>query len=484
MKGILRIAALAAFASGACLAGDVYQAASPEPTPEETLILEYMNRFRADPVKEADLILAQVKGQNGRGGWQSRGVDLEMFEKEMKALKPNPPLVFNLQLLDAARKHSYYMIHNGLGHDETAGKTGYTGNSFSDRCKAAGYTRGASGENCYASAPGPLGSHTGFIIDAGAGGTGGMQAGRGHRMNMHSAGNREVGPGAVPSGNRLSVTHNFGGGRGVARFVGGVIYVDKNHNGQYDLDEGRAGVAITGSDGSSTRSWSSGAFTLELKSAGAVTVSASASGKTFAMDFAAGKDNVKFDWIVPQDADIAAADALLAKVDGAGDPSSKPYFNAVVDLYMGASNLCLDPDRAKKVAALTKDVGKDLAAAQEAVLAALKNYEAQGYMKVLNEKKQPYGSSAAASWFKEADIIGRTKGSVIVFEQQSQAGVVRSHTARAFLKSLEDTEKQLTESAFKGELAALVARAKEQDPDKPKTPQGGPNGGQGGRGRR
>lgn len=483
MKGISRIAALAAIACGACFAGDVYQASSPEPTPEETLILEYMNRFRADPVKEADLILAQVKGESGRGGWQSRGVDLDMFEKEMKALKPSPPLVFNLQLLDAARKHSYYMIHNGLGHDETAGKTGFTGAQFGDRCKAAGYARGASGENCYAAAPGPLGSHTGFIIDSGPGGPGGMQPGRGHRSNMISAGNREVGPGAVPSGNRLSVTHDFGSGRGVPRFAGGVIYVDKNHNGQYDLDEGRAGVVIAGSDGSSTKSWSSGAFTLELKSAGAVTVTASASGKTFALDFPAGKDNVKFDWIVPQDADIAAADALLAKVDGAGDPSSKPYFNAVVDLYMGASNLCLDPERAKKVADLTKDVGKDLAAAQDAVLAALKNYEPQGYTKVLNEKKQPYGTSAAAAWFKEADLIGRTKGSVIAFEQQSEAGAVRSHTARAFLKSLEDADKQLTESAFKGELAALVARAKEYDPDKPKNSQGG-NGGRGGRGRR
>ena len=55
------------------------------------------------------------------------GVDWKMFREEMKRLKPMPPLVFNLELLDSARKHSYYMVHNGLGHTEEAGKKGFTG---------------------------------------------------------------------------------------------------------------------------------------------------------------------------------------------------------------------------------------------------------------------------------------------------------------------------------------------------------------------
>ena len=126
---------LTALANGA---DDVYQAPSPEPTPEETLILELMNRFRADPKAEAEYIVKTF----GKGDTVF-GAEAKMFLDECAALKAMPPLVFNLQLLDAARKHSFYMVHNGLGHVEEAGKRGFTGASPSDRTKAAGYPGGA-----------------------------------------------------------------------------------------------------------------------------------------------------------------------------------------------------------------------------------------------------------------------------------------------------------------------------------------------------
>ena len=43
--------------TGFILADDVYQAPSPEPTAEETLILELMNRFRANPKAESEYIV-------------------------------------------------------------------------------------------------------------------------------------------------------------------------------------------------------------------------------------------------------------------------------------------------------------------------------------------------------------------------------------------------------------------------------------------
>ena len=138
-----------------------YEPPDREPTPEETLILEYMNRFRADPSAEAEIIAPAGK----TGG----GVDWKMFRDEMKALKPQPPVVFNLDLLDAARKHSYYMIHNGLTHDEVAGKVGFYGASPADRIKLSGFKGGGWAENAFAGSGNAWNSHSGFLVDAGDG---------------------------------------------------------------------------------------------------------------------------------------------------------------------------------------------------------------------------------------------------------------------------------------------------------------------------
>ena len=127
------------------LAAEVYQAPSPEPTPAETLILELMNRFRADPKAEAEWIVKTYAQ-----GDKVMGADAKLFQEECSQLKAMPPLVFNLNLLDSARKHSYYMNFNGLTHVEEAGKRGFTGVGFGDRAKAAGYDGFAAGENAFA----------------------------------------------------------------------------------------------------------------------------------------------------------------------------------------------------------------------------------------------------------------------------------------------------------------------------------------------
>ncbi|MBA3698975.1 MAG: hypothetical protein H0W78_08985 [Planctomycetes bacterium] len=103
------------------LAAEVYQAPSPEPTPAETLILELMNRFRADSRAETEWIIKTY----ANGGDKVMGADAKMFHDECSQLKPMPPLVFNLNLLDSARKHSFYMIHNGLGNVEERGKRSF-----------------------------------------------------------------------------------------------------------------------------------------------------------------------------------------------------------------------------------------------------------------------------------------------------------------------------------------------------------------------
>jgi serralysin len=292
-------------AMSVCIAGEsAYVASNPEPSAEETLILEYMNRFRADPSADADRI---APGGVTIQGFLGNGVDWDMFKSELKALKPAPPLVFNLSLLDAARKHSHYMILNGLTHDEDPSKSGFVAENFGERMRKAGYDGGGGGENCFRDAMNPWHSHAGFIVDFGPGGTGGMQPGRGHRTNMINAGYREVGCSALPHGSgRFSVTHNFGSRRGTGRLAGGVIYFDRNGNNFYDIGEGIGGVKIS-VEGASTSTWKSGAYALELKSDQALTISAQYAGQTYSAKIEPGKENIKFDWIVPEE--VAAKNA-------------------------------------------------------------------------------------------------------------------------------------------------------------------------------
>jgi hypothetical protein len=274
-----------------------------------------------------------------------------MFHDEMKQLKPMPPMVMNLDLLDAARKHSYYMILNGLTHDEVPGKPGFYGAGPADRIKQSGFKGGGWAENAFAGSGGAYDSHQGFIVDAGAG-PGGMQPTRGHRKNMMS-GHREIGPGGVPNGNGLSVTHDFGSRD--ARMAGGVVYVDANGNNFYDIGEGVGRVTISSSDGGSITTWKSGGYTLDLKGQRDVVLTAFMGGEKFTKSFPAGKDNVKFDWIVPKEIPLKAADKLLDAADKAKD--SPKQFATLVALYLGAKSLYLDAERKQRVKELTQEVG-------------------------------------------------------------------------------------------------------------------------------
>jgi hypothetical protein len=455
MKEKLSLLACVLFLLSFSARAESIKAADGEPTPEETLLLEFMNRFRADPKAEAERILTEV-GKTKM--WMSRGVDLDMFKKEMEAIKPAPPLVFNLKAMDAARKHDFYMTKNGLTHVEDAGKEGFVAADFGGRMKAAGYAGSPSGENCFATAPGPLGAHIGFVIDTGAG-PGGMQPGRGHRTNMASPGSREVGPGAIPNGKSLCVTYDFGNSH-AARLAGGVIFNDKNNNQFYDLDEGIGGVKITSSDGSATTSWKSGSFTLELKTAGKVTLTAEFSGRTFSKTFDAGKDNIKFDWSVPAEAEIEAADKLLTKVNAIADKSSSTYFCALVELYMSVGHANVDAERRTKIDELTKDVGPQLAAHQKAVREAIASPDAKTFQQILDEHQKPYSSSTAMTWFKEASVIGTSKLALVNFEKAIEADKkYPSAGKRAFIAQLESSAKQLTIPEFSSEMQAVISKA-------------------------
>lgn len=377
-----------------CAADNVYQAPSPEPTAEETLILEFINRCRADPKAEAERMAPAGAEPNLR---TSEKVDFAMFRAEMAAIKPSLPLVFDLRLLEAARKHSHYMTRHGQSHDEDPAKPGFTGRSPSDRAKAAGYN-GGTGENAFAQVSDPWGSHLGFIIDWGPGGTGGMQPGRGHRANITDASYTLVGPGAVANGGNLSVTHLFGSDG--KRYAGGVVYIDKDRDAWYGLGEGRGGVTVE-AGGQRVVTWGSGAYAIEIP-AGAGTLTLRAGEVSVTRPIPAAPGNIKIDWIIPQERDLAAADKLLAAVDAVKDPASSAARKTRVALLIGAEGLALDEARAVRVKALTAELATALAADRAAVREALAG-EPKALKKAIDVHKKSWKGTAAANWFAEAE---------------------------------------------------------------------------------
>jgi uncharacterized protein YkwD len=214
-----------------------------QPTGEEQLYLELMNRARADPVAEGERLRATTD-TDVTSAYAAYGVDLDMMVAEFSALSPVPPLAMNAALLEAARGHSDDMLSADFqGHE------GSDGSTLGQRVTAQGYPWSALAENVYAYARSVWHAHAGFNVDWGPGGAGGMQAGRGHRVNIHSGAYREVGVGVVwgragTVGPQL-VTQDFGTRQGATPLVTGVAYYDLNGNGFYDVGEGIGGVTVT-----------------------------------------------------------------------------------------------------------------------------------------------------------------------------------------------------------------------------------------------
>ncbi len=396
----MRFAATALLLPALCVAAEgVYLAPSPEPTPEETLILELINRCRADPKGDGERIAPA--GAEPRLP-SATTIDFPMFRAEMAAIAASAPLVFDLRLVEAARKHSHYMILHGLGHDEDPAKPGYSGRDGSARATAAGWGRGGAAENCFRDAGDALGSHIGFIVDWGPGGPGGMQPGRGHRANLTNKAYACIGVGALPHGGKLSVTHNLGADG--KRYAGGVAYVDRDGDAFYGLGEGRGGVEVRVGPTRAT-SWTSGAYAIEIPTAAGV-LTLSAAGVTITRAIPAGPANVKIDWIIPQAQDLAAADKLLAAVEAAKDPAAPAARKARVALLVGAERLALDDARSARLRDLTGDLATALASDRTTVRTALGG-DAKALKAALDASAKPWKGTAAAGWFAEAELCAR-----------------------------------------------------------------------------
>ncbi len=431
-------------------ADEVYQAPTPEPTPVETLILEMINRCRADP--KAESLRMAPAGADPRLP-SATAIDFAMFRDEMAKIPTAPPLVFDLRLLDAARKHSWYMIAHGLGHDEDPTLPRFTGRTPGDRVKAAGFSGGGYGENAYRDAPDAWGSQLGFIVDWGPGGAGGMQAGRGHRTNICNPMFRLIGPSAVAHGEKFSVTHNLGGA--AVRYAGGVTFVDRDGDAFYDLVEGRRGVTIAVGAKSIT-SWSSGAYSLEIP-ASACTMTLKAGGVSITRAIAAGSANVKIDWIIPAEQEQAVADRLIAAVDSSKDLTAPAGRKSLVALMLGADGLILDQARSERIATLTGALASELAADREAVRATLD--DAKAFPAAVAEHAKPWKGTAAAQWFTDATASVRAAAALAALPPDATPTRVRG-----LAKELRALVDGTVTSEFKARIAGLAGKAEARLP--------------------
>jgi hypothetical protein len=268
-----------------------------QPTDEEQLSLEFLNRMRANPTAEGQR-LAAITDPNILAAYGQFGVDLNLLKAEFATNPPVPPLAINAKLTAAARWHSGDMFTNQYqGHFQT---NGIIVMNPGDRIATNGYSASSWGENVFAYAESVPYGQAGFAVDWGTG-TGGMQTPPGHRDNMLSPLFREVGIGIVDGVNGsvgpLIITQDLGTQFGSPTFITGVIYYDLNQNGFYDLGEGIGGVTVnTAGSTYYALTANSGGYALPVSSNGTYVVTYTAPGlSNNASATIAGLQNGKLD---------------------------------------------------------------------------------------------------------------------------------------------------------------------------------------------
>ncbi len=220
-----------------------------DPTDEEQLYLEFLNRARLDPPSQGNLF-KQARDKFVVGALDVFHVDLDLFATQMAAIAPSQPLAPNAKLQAAARIHTQDMFdHVYQDH------LGTDGTFFTDRVTAQGYTWQNVAENVFSFAQNVFHGFGGFEVDWGddpLNANGGMQNPPGHRNNNHNPALREIGVGVVKGTNSLAalsvgpqlVTEDLATAQGSTPFLTGVAYLDLNSNNLYDLGEGIGGLKV------------------------------------------------------------------------------------------------------------------------------------------------------------------------------------------------------------------------------------------------
>src|SRR5205085_1136924 len=194
------------------IAQAVTQYSIGDPTDEEQMHLELINRARLDANAEAlRLIALAAIDPNVALGFKNASwtVDTNLMKSQFSIYAPAPPLSMNDRMTTSARGHSQWMLDNAIQDH-----TGLTNSTPLTRVEAAGYQFSALGENVYLNAESVQDGQAAFDVDWGFG-PGGMQTPPGHRNTIHNANFFEVGIGVIKGSTTNQSTGNVGGPQSV-----------------------------------------------------------------------------------------------------------------------------------------------------------------------------------------------------------------------------------------------------------------------------
>lgn len=426
------------------------------PTGEEQLLLDIVNLHRADR-RAVDRIIANtiydgvVKDVSARE-WIKAGD----ARGEADKMTPLPPVVFNPQLIAAARKLL------------AAGTTPPKEKAFdpAPAMREAGYAeaRGVVMIGIDApSLPEIYGKAAVNII-----GRREDKKDAQPRFTVRQALNvewREIGIAAAKGKGGYSAVFIFGPGS-ATRHIGGMVYADANRNLAYDPGEGKAGVTIT-VGGQTATTGAHGVWWLALPDANGGEVKMAGNGHGTAQKLEAKPVNQVFAWRLPDAADIKAADALMAAVQKAGaDPAKLKA--AQGDLLIGTLKSALDDERRAKVTALVEPIREDFVATRtklmEQVTEEPKTYRAQ--VEVM--RKVWYGAMPA--WFKEAEGLATLYHEVVKVQRAplESREKLAAPARKALDKAIAGNLDPVFLEQYKTWSDSLAAALAEEPPAKPK----------------
>jgi hypothetical protein len=256
------------------------------PTVYEQLMLELVNKARANPAAEAARL----------------GIGLnDGLAPGTISTAPKAPLAFQSQIIAAGRFHSQWMLDEDIfNHTGAGGSDGFS------RMTDAGYPFSTSytwGENIawggWTGALDPL-PMTYDLHDN-------LFRSKGHRTNICGTGFRQLGIGILEGSfqgyNALMATQNYAASSAFPNpWLLGVGFRDADKDGAYDVGEGLSGVTVALADGSWDAVTSeSGGYAMPCAGSGSlnVTFTGAAIGTPVTRSIQRAGSNVKLDLIVP-----------------------------------------------------------------------------------------------------------------------------------------------------------------------------------------
>lgn len=220
-----------------------------DPTDDEQLLVELINRSRANANAEAQRLYHEDDPYITEY-CSYYGVNMDQMTNQFTTLTQYAqPLSINEKLLAAARLHCRDMVTNRfVGHYSSSNciPPNQPGDGPSERILRQGYNyAGNCGEACAARMDTIPLIHAGFEICWG-GTNYGMYDPPYNRLSVHTASHREIGPGiAYDAGwGPYTVTADFAHQQTDTPFITGVAYYDVNSNSFYDAGEGLQGVRV------------------------------------------------------------------------------------------------------------------------------------------------------------------------------------------------------------------------------------------------